>query len=138
MIINKVRDCAVHIFGRRHGMNQPVPKVSNRDVKRIAKREFGKERPDLVMAALEEFGKQDWNRPGSPRVRLAILKLACGDPEKVSAYTRMAIEDFRDVVSMAEYPRYMKEVGLKTISEETKQAAIEEDWLQYREWLKKR
>jgi hypothetical protein len=108
-------------------MNQPVPKVSDKDVKRIVKRDFGKEQSALVLNTLEEFGKQDWNRSGSPRVRLAILKLANGDPDQISKYTRMAIEDFRDVVCMAEYPRYTAEVDVITVSEETKQTIIKED-----------
>jgi len=60
-------------------MDQPVPKVTDMDVERVAIRDFGMTLLSQVICILQEFGKQDWNRPGSARVRLAILKLANGD-----------------------------------------------------------
>jgi hypothetical protein len=60
-------------------MEQPVPKVTEEDVHRIAVRDFGEASLPEVLSALDEFGKQEWNEPDNPRVRLAILKLAQGD-----------------------------------------------------------
>lgn len=72
-------------------MEQPVPKVTDEDVQRIAIRDFGKPQLSKVLELLQEYGKQDWNRPGSPRVRLAILKLANGDLDQIKKITEAAI-----------------------------------------------
>ncbi len=116
-------------------MKQPIPKVTDKDVERIALRDFGKENLSQVLDILQEYGKQDWNRPGSPRVRLAILKLANGDLEELSKQTETAIQDFRDVLSLAEYPRYMAEIGFDRVPSKNERAAIDDDWKQYCEWL---
>jgi hypothetical protein len=119
-------------------MNQPVPEVTEKDVERIAIRDFGKERLALVMEILQEYGKQEWNSPGSPRVRLAILKLADGDLEKLKVHTKIAIQDFRDVLAMAEYPRFMTEIGFNEVDKKVENEVINDDWKQYREWFEKK
>jgi len=116
--------------------DQPVPEVTDEDVKRIALRDFGEDQLPLALSILDEFGKQDWNPPGA-RVRLAILKLAKVDLDRRLDGTQAAINDYRDVLSAAEYPRYSREVGFREVSKEVKQAIIEDDWKQYREWLAK-
>src|SRR6185295_13742917 len=93
---------------------QPIPDVSDEDVKRIAVREFGDAQVALVLSILEEFGKQAWNRP-DPRVKLAILKLAQGDLDRLLDETQTAIQDYRDVLSKAEYPRYTREIGFDDV-----------------------
>jgi hypothetical protein len=77
---------------------QPVPQITDKDVKRIALRDFGESQLLQVISILDEFGKQEWNSPGA-RVRLAILKLANGDLDKLMDHTKVAIEDFRDALS---------------------------------------
>ena len=118
-------------------MDQPVPKVTDKDVERIAIRDFGKTQLSQVIDTLQEYGKQDWNRPGSPRVRLAILKLSNGDLDQLSKHTQAAIKDFRDVVCLAEYPRYTVEIGFEKVSKNVARAVIDDDWRQYCEWLEK-
>jgi hypothetical protein len=125
------------IVSEMDAIEQPIPKVTDRDVERIAIRDFGEARLTQVMAILQEYGMQDWNRPPSPRVRLAILKLANGDVNQLVEHTRVAIRDFRDVLSAAEYPRYAREIGFKNVAKETKRAIIADDWRQYREWFEK-
>jgi hypothetical protein len=114
--------------------DQPVPHVTDDDVKRVAVRDFGTTQADLALSIVEEFGKQDWNRP-SPRVWLAILKLANGDLDRLREITATAIPDYRDVLALAEYPRYSREIGFLDDPESTKQAAIDDDWKQYCRWL---
>jgi hypothetical protein len=118
-------------------MDQPVPQVTDKDVERIVIRDFGTARLSKVMDILQEYGKQGWSRPASPRVRLAILKLANGDFDQLSVHTENAIQDFRDVVSIAEYPRYTAEIGFKKVSKKFAIAVIEDDWRQYCEWIEK-
>ena len=115
---------------------QPVPKITDKDVKRIALRDFGEDQLFKVLSILSKFGKQDWNEP-NPRIQLAILKLASGDIIKLADATKAAIEDFRDILSEAEYPRYSREIGFKEVAQDFKRAVIDDDWKQYREWLEK-
>jgi hypothetical protein len=117
--------------------DQPVPEVTDEDVKRIALRDFGDAQVALALSILEEFGKQDWNRP-DPRVRLAILKLANGDLDRLLDETKTAIEDYRDVLAAAEYPRYVREIGFGDVPETMKQVVIDDDWRQYQEWLQRK
>lgn len=118
-------------------MEQPIPKVTDKDVERIAVRDFGNDHLLQVLEILQEYGKQEWNRPGSPRVRLAILKLANGNLEQLRKCTKTAIEDFRDVISLAEYPLYSAEIGFNRVAAEVKRAVIDDDWKQYCEWLER-
>ncbi len=118
-------------------MDQPVPKVTDKDVERIALRDFGTANIRHVLETLHSYGKQDWNQPGSPRVRLAILKLAGGDLDRLSKCTDAAIEDFRDIVSQAEYPEYSAKIGFEKVAPELERTVIESDWKQYRQWLEK-
>src|SRR5688572_28268346 len=101
--------------------DQPVPQVTDAEVKRIALRDFGEAQLSLAMSILDEFGKQDWNPP-SARVRLAILKLAKGDLDRLLDQTQVAINDYRDVLSAAEYPRYSREVVFREVAKEVEQA----------------
>ncbi len=88
------------------------------------------------MEILQEYGKQEWNKPG-PRVRLAILKLANGDLSQLKEHTKVAIQDFRDVLAMAEYPRWTKEIGFDRKARKVERAVIDDDWRQYCEWLER-
>ena len=116
--------------------SQPVPNVTDEDVKRIALRDFGEEKVALALSILDEYGEPDGTRP-SPRVRLAILKLANGDLDILGDVTKTAIEDYRDVLAAAEYPKYSREIGFGTVPESMKRAVIDEDWKQYQEWFKR-
>lgn len=117
--------------------SQPAPDVTDDDVRRVAMREFGPENLSRVLAVLEEFGKQKWNQP-SARVRMAVLKMANRDLERLKQAMQIAIEDYRDALSAAEYPRYMREVGFSDVPHELAQRVIDSDWIQYREWLEKK
>jgi hypothetical protein len=118
--------------------DQPIPEVTDEDVSRIALRDFGADQAPLAISILEEFGKQDWNRLNScARVRIAILKLASGDLDRLLDATNTAINDYRDVLAYAEYPRYFREVGFKEISTQGTQAIIKDDWKQYSEWFER-
>lgn len=77
--------------------DQPVPEVSDEDVRRVALREFGAENLSRVLEVLEEYGKQKWNEP-SPRVRLAILKMADRDFARLKQALQVAIDDYRDAL----------------------------------------
>ena len=99
-----IRDSKKETHGADNEMGQRIPKVTEEDVERIIVREFGRERLQQVLDILHEYGRREGTRPGSPRVHLAILKIANGNLKMLKIQTENAIIDFRDVVSAAEYP----------------------------------
>ena len=112
-------------------MNQPVPKVSRSDVDRIIERDFApQDRDDL------EVLLSDLDQSLSPRVLIAVLKLADGDMRKFESNLEAAHADWRDVIAYAEYPAYMKATaGAQRLSHERRDELVEADWEQYQSWL---
>jgi len=117
---------------------QPVPKVTGDDVQRIIFRDFGSPQTALALSILEDLGRQHKDRRPDPRVCLAVLKLADGDVDQLARYTKTAIEDYRDVIAAAEYPRYFREIVNANVPEPIQYVIIDDDWAQYREWLEKK
>jgi hypothetical protein len=108
---------------------QPIPSVSQDDVKRILRRDYPAEQLPQVMAILDTADNGVW-----PRVQLAALKLAAGSLEKLSNLVVGA--DYRDLLSGAEYPGYMKNWDIMDrLPANERQRIIDEDWAQYAEWL---
>lgn len=114
--------------------DQPVPAVSLTDVERVVRRNYPAREVAGVLGALEEYGGQSWHRE-IPRVRLAVLKLANGDGQKLRAALATANADYRDVLSCAEYPAYLSKISPSAADPARRQRAIAADWAQYREWL---
>lgn len=111
-------------------MEQPVPEVSHADVVQIVRRDFGVSCAAEILVLLRGFDT-------SPRVQLAILKLAHGDLDEIKKAGDAAVQDLRDVLSWAEYPRYTREIGFDDVPDEFEREVIASDWKQYQEWLRK-
>jgi hypothetical protein len=118
-------------------MDQPVPQVSEADVTRIVARDFPPDQVAAVQGMLTEYGTKDWHRE-VPRVRLAILKLANGDYRKLSSALKTADQDYRDVLSYAEYPGYFAAISPSEPDPATRARAVIPDWEQYRAWLNRK
>ena len=115
---------------------QRTPTVTDADVDRVARRDYPAEHVEGVLKALAEYGTEDYEREPQ-RVRLAILKLANRDLEKLRSWVAQAKMDYRDVLGPAEYPLYGKKWGrMDHLSEEEQRSIIESDWAQYERWLK--
>jgi len=114
-------------------LSQPTPDVTAADVERIAQRDFPPEQVAGVLAALEEYGDRE-----ADRVRLAILKLADRDLQKLRYWLEQAKDDYRAVLGPAEYPQYRKRWNPKKCAseEEWRKKMIDSDWAQYERWLK--
>jgi hypothetical protein len=112
-------------------VNQQVPKVTRKHVERIVRRDFPTEMFSEVMTALDEYGKQSYERE-IDRVRLDILKLANGKMDELKQAIKSAKSDYRDVISMAEYPSSRWDT-FKLPAEEKKQI-YSKDWQQYLAW----
>ena len=114
--------------------HQQPATVGDADVRRVVERDFQETDLDRVLSDLASYGAESWHREPA-RVRLAILKLAGGEIEKLEGLLALARSDYRDVLAMAEYPAYLTlEIQPEERAEEE---AIESDREQYERWLKK-
>ena len=116
-------------------IKQPIPAVTAEDVERIVWRDFA---PDEIETVMTLLGEYDESRQEPIRVRLAALKLADGDLEKLRAHIQLALRDYRDALAAAEYPVYMK-TGFRVgkLAEDQKARIVEDDWRQYEEWMRR-
>jgi len=123
-------------IGSRRRFAQPVPKVTSDDVQRVVRREFPDEPFAEIVTLLNEYGVQKWQLD-TPRVQLAVLKLAQGRLEKLRPLVENAKRDYRDVLVWAEYPTYHK-IGFRVRELPGKEQCriIDSDWRQYEEWLR--
>ena len=87
----------------------------------------------IAEVILNEYGTESYEQE-SMRVRLAILKLSENTTESIKKNTRYAKEDFRDVLSWAEYPKQSKNRAIP--DRPKKQKLVEMDRIQYEEWLR--
>jgi hypothetical protein len=114
---------------------QPTPTVTGADVQRVVRRDFPADRVVEVLAMLDEYGAETWQREPH-RVRLAALKLAAGDMKRLRYEIEGAKRDYRDVLGPAEYPGYTKRMfRIGKLAQHEQQRIIEADWKQYQDWL---
>ena len=113
----------------------PTHTVTGADVERIVRRDFPADRAVEVLAMLDEYGKETWQREPH-RVRLAALKLAAGDIKCMRYEIEGAKRDYRDVLGPAEYPGYTKRMfRIGKPAQDEQQRTIDADWRQYQDWL---
>lgn len=110
---------------------QPTIKVTDKMLERIIQRDFGTQ-IDLVKLKLEKVSGD--TRNGKNRVSAAILKLANKDINLIDKYIETSINDFRDVISLAEYPRCDK-FGFDVFKDQNKKRIFLDDWNEYSDWL---
>jgi hypothetical protein len=72
--------------------HQPTPKITDDDVTRIARRDFGEERLPEVLSLLSRYGPEQG--PERPRVRVGVLKLAARDFQQLPACLEKARMDY--------------------------------------------
>lgn len=117
---------------------QPSPDVTRADVERIVQRDFPADRSAEVLALLDEYGTESWQREPD-RVRLAVLKLAAGSLERLRYQIEQAKCEYRDVLGAAEYPRYTKVwFRIDKLPPDERLRVIEADWRQYQDWFTRR
>lgn len=108
-------------------MEDRIPRITNDDIKRIIERDFPKNERDRVIKTLNRYKSE--SEKGANRVHAAILKIADGSLEKVEKYVEVAIIDYCDMLSWAEYPSYSKNLFEK-VSYEKKKQLNDDDWQQ--------
>lgn len=85
-----------------------------------------------VLATLETYGAGKHEQEPD-RVRLAVLKLSGGDLKQIQRYTAFAKQDFRDILTWAEYPRQSKKWSMPDGPKKRK--LVEADRAEYEDWL---
>ena len=109
-------------------INQPHPDVSDADVARVIRRDYSQAQHEAVSRTLDLIS--------DPRVKLGVLKLAGGRPEMIADLVQGAIEDYRDIIASAEYPKCMDEgFDLFRRPDDVQKQVIDQDWEQYKRWL---
>src|ERR1043165_2024085 len=114
--------------------HQPPAKISDRALDRIIQRDFGNNFQEVKQKL--EFIKSDTPK-GKNRLSAAVLKLANGDLTKIDSYLKICNNDFRDVVSKAEYPK-ISQHGFGKIARDKLKAIYLSDWIEYSNWLNKK
>lgn len=114
-------------------MEQPIAKVNLDDIERILKRDF-KGDEDKALEMLKNYKDNETHRVWS-----AILKLSNCDIKKVREYVELAKADYRDVLALAEYPKYSLEIGFNTdkYTNDEIDKIIIDDFQQYKLWFSK-
>lgn len=114
-------------------MKQPTPLVDKEDVERIVKRDFPSTEYEPVFSVLEKYEYGETHR-----VQLAAIKNSDGNIETLKQQIDWANSDYRDLLSVAEYPAYTKQWSrIQKLPEEEKHKIIRSDWEQYQTWLNK-
>jgi uncharacterized protein YbaA (DUF1428 family) len=111
-------------------MTQRIPNVEPDDITRLLDRDFGGDAPE----ARAVLGALTGTHPGAvARITAAAMKLAAGDLDELRKAVAVATNDWRDVISWAEYPRYMR-LG-RDAERSVLRAAMDADWAEYQAWL---
>lgn len=114
-------------------IEQPVAKISDAELEKLIVREFP-ENSDLVKRKLTEIKSDSQN--GQNRIGAAVLKLASSDLNAIVSLIKKANENFRDIVSQAEYPRASK-YGFEERSDNELKTDYLNDWTEYSKWKNK-
>lgn len=115
-------------------IEQPVAKISDTELEKLINREFPNN-SDLVKRKLTEILSESQN--GKNRIGAAVLKLAKSDLNAIDSLIKKANEDFRNVISQAEYPRATK-YGFEERSDNELKVDYLSDWIEYSEWKNKK
>lgn len=116
-------------------MEQIVPNITELDIKRIIKRDFPKMEFEDINDILKKYNSE--NSKSSNRVYASILKLSNSNITLLKKYVDEANYDYRDIISMAEYPNYSEHAFEDDLAMELEKRLINDDWIQYESWLNK-
>jgi len=118
---------------KQYTMEQKVPIITKLDINRIINRDFPPNKLDEIDGILKLY-KSDGDN-GGYRIYASIFKLSDGNIMSLKKYVGMANNDFRDIISMAEYPNYSEHAFEDDLSMEMEKQLITNDWTQYESWL---
>ncbi|URA10625.1 hypothetical protein [Thermospira aquatica] len=82
-------------------MKQKIPHITKSDIIRIIKREFKDYDIECILSILEGYNSE--SERGKYRLYASILKLANGNIDLLKKYVNEANNDYRNIISLAEY-----------------------------------
>ena len=110
---------------------QPTPSVTDDDVLRVVRRDYAATEVDEILRLVATVQVVE-----KPRVVLACLKIANGDPARLRGELANAEGYYREILSEAEYPLATRRWSrIASLSDDEVRAIYEKDWRQYSEWL---
>jgi len=110
---------------------QFIPSVSDADILRIVARDFAADQHPSILEMIRSVTVRE-----KPRVVAACLKNAQGNLAKLNSELSNAVDYWREIISEAEYPNYIKKYGrLRTLSTDQVAEIIEKDKQQYLAWF---
>jgi len=112
---------------------QPAAEISNNELEYLIERDY-LDKSNLVKEKLNKIISNSHQRKN--RISAAVLKIANTDLTKINNLIKMANQDYRDVISAAEYPRAIK-TGLTYQNEDEMKSDFLKDWNEYIEWKEK-
>lgn len=117
-------------------MEQIIPNINDDDIKRIVSRDFPLAEFSEIEGILEEYKSE--SKKGRNRVYASIVKLSNGNIDSLKDYVEKAKRDYRDILSLSEFPNYSEIAFDDELSELRKEEIIKKDWKQYQDWLTKK
>ena len=113
-------------------MSQYVPEgVTDADIERIIARDYPPDKHAEIRELIRDI--EVWEKP---RVMLACLKNGGGDFAKLKGELANASGWWREILSEAEYPNYMKKMfRIDRLSPEERERISEADKAQYLKWF---
>lgn len=91
--------------------------------------------PDTSDRSLAEDVLSQYSKWEELRVRLAVLKLAEGNLDKLERNIALAQQDYRDVLAAAEYPNTFGAWNIKKNDPDKYKALQQQDQEQYDAWI---
>ena len=113
---------------------QPVPIITDEELEFLISREFPNDK-NLVKTKLDKI-KSD-SPKGKNRISASVLKLADKELNNIDFLVKRANEDFRDIVSEAEYPRASSYDFGERDNDESRDDFLK-DWEEYSTWRGKK
>lgn len=117
-------------------MNLQTEQIGDLMINKV-RQTFPRENPADVLKILELYGANG-GEPEIPRVRLACLKLCGGDLNELLEVIDAAKQDYRDVLSWAEFPNQLQisPAELAAMPSDAASEIRERDRRQYLAWLR--
>jgi hypothetical protein len=117
-------------------MSQPTLKCTVKDLERILQRDYEPANRQLAKLMLDQYIRSEGSHEPI-RVAIDCLKMAIGNIEELKNAIALAMIDYRDVISNAEYPNISRHRPAGKFSSETAQGIMKKDWEQLMEWFNK-
>ena len=112
---------------------QPISKITYKTLERIILREYCNNFEEVRQKL--KLIHSDTSK-GKIRLSAAVLKLSNGDMTNLDFYIKRCNNDFRDVISKAEYPRALQ-FGFNNNPVNQSKIIYLDDWTEYTNWLNK-